>query len=132
MPCAASFSGGRWYPLGLGGTRNPRLPWGEVGAMGQWNSGGLIESEGQCSAHGLRASGAQRLCGKDMFSVLQGGEPKGASGRVSAASAAPRRAELRDLLGQPRCVSPGESGAQGMPVPAELPSVVSARCTWCV
>lgn len=108
MPCAASSSEGRWYSLGLGGTRNPRLPWDEVGAMGWWNSGGLIDSEGQCSAHGLRASGAQRLCGKDTFSVLQGGEPRGAGGRVSAASAAPRRAELRDLLGQPHCGPRGE------------------------
>lgn len=45
--------------------------------MGWWNSAGLIESERQFSAHGLRASGAQWLCGKDMFCVLQGGEPKG-------------------------------------------------------
>lgn len=71
--------------------------------MGWWNSGGLIESERQFSAHGLWASGAQWLCGKDIFSALQGGEPKGAGARVSAESAAPRRAEPRDLLGQPHC-----------------------------
>lgn len=81
--------------LGFHGTR-----WG---AVGWWNSGGLVELERQFRAHGLWASGAQRLCGKDIFSDLQGGEPKGVGARVSAASAAPRSAETRDLLGQPQC-----------------------------
>lgn len=62
---------------------------------------------------------------------MQGGEPKGGGARLPAASAAPRRAELRDLLGQPHC-GPGESGAQGMQVPAKLPTVVSVCCIWCV
>lgn len=104
MPCASGKEDGSWW--------NPRLPWDEEGAMGCWNSGGLIESERQFSADGLRASGAQRLCGKDIFCVLQGGEPKGEGARACAASAAPRRAELRDLLGQPRC-EPGEVEHRG-------------------
>lgn len=53
--------------------------------------------------HRLWASGAQPLCGKDIFSLLWGGEPKGAGAIVSAALAGPRRAELRDQPGQSHC-----------------------------
>lgn len=81
MCFAVSFGEGRWYSMGLGKTKGNNLL-GFHGmrwvVMGQGNSAELIESERPFSVRRLWASGAQTLCGKDIFSLLWGGEPKGA------------------------------------------------------
>lgn len=68
MPCASGKEDGSWW--------NPRLPWDEEGAVGCWNSGGLIESERQFSADGLRASGAQCCVGRTYFVFCREGSQR--------------------------------------------------------